>query len=184
MVKFLDESTCQIILESVSINSDYHLFHCDFYAIDNSVWLAALVDSPQNDFAHLRPLCYPDVDVVIICYSVVNIDSYEHVKTDWIKEVRKHCPGAPVVLVGTQVDKRDDPIVVKELKSKGKRPLTRSDGNKLLALTKATCYVECSAFTQFNVKNAFDEAIAAALELSSSSGKRSSQSVAQKCTIL
>ena len=122
--------------------------------------------------------------MVLICYSVVNIDSYEHVKTEWIKEVRRHCPGAPVVLVGTQVDKREDPIVLKELKSKGKRPLSKSDGNKLLALTKATCYVECSALTQFNVKNAFDEAIAAALELSSSSGKRTTQCVSTKCTIL
>lgn len=138
----------------------------------------------QDDFSHLRPLCYPDVDVAIVCYSIANPDSYENVKTKWIKEVRRHCPGVPVVLVGTQVDKREDPVTLKELKSKGKRPMSRSDGNKLLSQIKATCYVECSALTQLNIKNAFDEAIAAALELSSSSGKRSTQCMKPGCTIL
>ena len=89
-----------------------------------------------------------------------------------------------MILVGTQADKREDPVTLKALKSKGKRPMSRSDGNKLLSQIKATCYVECSALTQCNIKNAFDEAIAAALELSSS-GKHTTQCISKAgCTIL
>lgn len=139
----------------------------------------------QDDFSHLRPLCYPDVDVVIVCFSTVDPESYENIKSKWAKEVRRHCPGVPIILVGTKVDRREDPFTLKDLKSKGRRPIWRSDGNKLLSQIKGTCYVECSALTQLNIKNAFDEAIAAALELSSSgSGKRLTHCVKRGCTIL
>jgi len=84
------------------------------------------------------------------------------------KEIRRNCPGVPIIIVGTQVDKRHDSQVVKLLKSQGKRPLSKADGNKLASQCRATCYVECSALTQHNVKDTFDEAIAAALELNSS----------------
>ena len=137
----------------------------------------------QDDFAHIRPLCYPQLDVALICFSVVDSLSYENVKAKWIKEIRRHCPGVPIVLVGTQVDLRENMAFVKELKARGGRTISRSDGNKLVSQLKATCYVECSALTHFNVKNAFDEAIAAALELSSSSRKNTTQ-CATGCTIL
>lgn len=122
--------------------------------------------------------------MAIICYSIADPDSYENVKTKWIKEVRRHCPGVPVILVGTKADKREDPVTLKELKCKGKRPMSRSDGNKLLSQIKGACYVECSALTQLNIKTAFDEAIAAGLELSSSSGKRATRCISNGCTIL
>ena len=133
----------------------------------------------QDEFAHFRPLCYPQLDAVLVCFSVVDSLSYENVKTKWCKEVRRHCPGVPIILVGTQVDKREDSAFTKELKSRGLRTVSRSDGVKLASLMKAVTYVECSALRQLNVKGAFDEAIAAALELGSRSKKRQSS-----CTIL
>lgn len=136
----------------------------------------------QDEFAHLRPLCYPQLDAVIICFSVVDSASYENIKTKWCKEVRRHCPGVPIVLVGTQIDKREDSSFTKELKSRGLRTVSRSDGLKLASLIRATTYVECSALRQLNVKNAFDEAIAAALELGNGSRKKSPQCTG--CTIL
>ena len=139
--------------------------------------------SGQEDFSHLRPLCYPNLDAVLICFSVVDFASYENIKTRWSKEIKRHCPGVPVILVGTQIDKREDSAVTKELKSRGLKTLSRSDGIKLASLIKATTYVECSALRKLNVKNAFDEAIAAALELGSSSRKKSPQCVGG-CTIL
>lgn len=108
--------------------------------------------------------------------------SYENVKTKWVKEIRRHCPGVPIVIVGTQVDKRENPAVIKELKSHGQRTISTSDGHKLATQCRAACYVECSALTHLNVKNAFDEAIAAALELNTASGKHTPQCTG--CTIL
>lgn len=118
-----------------------------------------------------------------MCFSVADSASYESIKSKWCKEVRRHCPGVPIILVGTQIDKREDPVITKELKSKGLRTVSRSDGIKLASLIRASTYVECSALRQLNVKNAFDEAIAAALELGNGSRKKSPQCVGG-CTIL
>ena len=136
----------------------------------------------QDDFAHLRPLCYPQADVAIICFSVVDQASFESAKTKWVKELERYCPGVPVVVIGTQTDMRENPIVLKELKAQGIRPITKSEGNKFAAHISAA-YVECSALTQQNIKCAFDEAIATALELNTSSRKRTPH-CHKPCTIL
>ena len=136
----------------------------------------------QDDFAHLRPLCYPQVDVALICYSVVDHTSFDNVRSKWVREVHRHCPGVPIILVGTQTDRRIDSSEIKRLKSQGKRPLTKADGNKLASQCKATCYLECSALTQQNVKHTFDEAIATGLELNNRGSKHTPQ--CSGCTIL
>ena len=138
--------------------------------------------SSQDDFAHLRPLCYPQVDVALICYSVVDHASFDSVKSKWMREVHRHCPGVPIILVGTQTDQRVDTTVIKRLKSQGKKPLTKADGNKLASQCKAACYLECSALTQQNVKQTFDEAIATGLEMNNGSSKHTPQCAG--CTIL
>ena len=138
----------------------------------------------QDDFAHLRPLCYPQVDVAIVCFSVTNPTSFDNVRSKWIKEVRQHCPGVPIVIVGMQIDRRDDQSVLRDLKSKGKRPVTKSDGSKLAAQCKAVTYVECSALMSYNIKGAFDEAVAAALEMNSTPACVTPRCSPGKCAIL
>eukprot|EP00731_Ephydatia_muelleri_P028260 Em0019g1133a len=134
----------------------------------------------QDDFAHLRPLCYPQLDVALICFSLVDYDSFESVKTKWIKEIKRHCPATPIVLVGTQSDKRDNPAALKALKAEGKKFIAKSEGQRLATQIRASSYIECSALTQFNVKGTFDEAIAAALELN----LKSRPQCISACTIL
>ena len=138
--------------------------------------------SGQDDFSHLRPLCYPQVDVALICFSVADYTSFENVKQMWVKEIRRHCPGIPIIVVGTQVDKRQEKSTLprERGKSLGKKTVSQLEGQKLAAQCKALSYVECSALTQTNIKAAFDEAIGAALELKSSKSKQPQAG----CTIL
>ena len=60
----------------------------------------------QEDFDKLRPLAYPLTDVFLVCYCVCNFTSYKNIKEKWVPEIREHCPDAPIVLVGTQIDRR------------------------------------------------------------------------------
>ena len=138
--------------------------------------------SGQDDFSHLRPLCYPQADVALICFSVADYTSFEHVKQMWVKEIKRHCPGVPIIVVGTQVDKRQEKATLPRdvSKSLGKKMVSRFEGQKMAIQCKALSYVECSSLTQTNIKAAFDEAIAAALELKSSKGKPAQAG----CTIL
>ena len=121
----------------------------------------------QDDFAHLRPLCYPKVDVILVCFSVVNKKSFENVKSKWLQELKRQCPTKPFVLVGTQVDKRDNPIVLSQLRKTKQKPVSKQEGQKLAHHCRAASYIECSALTQLNLREVFDEGIIAALDLNS-----------------
>jgi len=68
------------------------------------------------------------------------------------------------LIVGTQIDLRDDPTVVEKLSRQKMRPVTAEQGERLAKEIGAVKYVECSALTQKGLKNVFDEAIVAALE--------------------
>jgi cell division control protein 42 len=118
----------------------------------------------QEDYDRLRPLSYPQTDVFLVCFSVVAPASFENVKEKWVPEITHHCPKTPYLLVGTQVDLRDDPATIEKLVKTRQKASTSEGGDKLASAMKAVKYVECSALTQKGLKNVFDEAILAALE--------------------
>ncbi len=82
----------------------------------------------------------------------------------WVPEITHHCPKTPFLLVGTQIDLRDDAATLEKLSKVKQRPITVDNGEKLQRELRAVKYVECSALTQKGLKNVFDEAILAALE--------------------
>ena len=82
----------------------------------------------------------------------------------WVPEITHHCPKTPFLLVGLEIDLREDPVIIENLKKVKQKPVTFEEGEKLARELRAVKYVECSAFTQKGLKNVFDEAILAALE--------------------
>jgi small GTP-binding protein len=69
----------------------------------------------QEDYDRLRPLSYPMTDVFLVCFSVVSPTSYENVSAKWVPELRHHAPAAPIILVGTKTDLREDPVIVSRI---------------------------------------------------------------------
>lgn len=114
-------------------------------------------DTGQEDYDRLRPLSYPQTDVFLVCFSVTSPASFENVKEKWFPEVHHHCPGVPCLIVGTQIDLRDDPQVLEKLARQKQRPVTPEQGERLARELGAVKYVECSALTQKGLKNVFDE---------------------------
>ncbi|KAK2509115.1 hypothetical protein MC885_006313, partial [Smutsia gigantea] len=104
-----------------------------------------------EDYDRLRPLSYPMTDVFLICFSVVNPASFQNVKEEWVPELKEYAPNVPFLLIGTQIDLRDDPKTLARLNDMKEKPIG------------ACCYVECSALTQKGLKTVFDEAIIAIL---------------------
>jgi cell division control protein 42 len=115
----------------------------------------------QEDYDRLRPLSYPQTDVFLVCFSVTSPASFENVKEKWFPEVHHHCPGVPCLIVGTQIDLRDDSQVLEKLARQKQRPVATEMGDRLARELGAVKYVECSALTQKGLKNVFDEARAA-----------------------
>uniref|UniRef100_A0A803WCR3 Ras homolog family member J n=1 Tax=Ficedula albicollis TaxID=59894 RepID=A0A803WCR3_FICAL len=112
-----------------------------------------------EDYNQLRPLSYPNTDVFLICFSVVNPASYHNVQEEWVPELKVCMPNVPYVLIGTQIDLRDDPKTLARLLYMKEKPLTYEHGVKLAKEIGAQCYLECSALTQKGLKTVFDEAI-------------------------
>lgn len=44
----------------------------------------------QEDYDRLRPLSYPDTDVILMCFSVDSPDSLENIPEKWTPEVSDH----------------------------------------------------------------------------------------------
>ncbi|XP_075723399.1 rho-related GTP-binding protein RhoU-like isoform X2 [Rhipicephalus microplus] len=120
-----------------------------------------------DDFDSLRPLCYPNAAVLLLCFSVVCPTSFQNASQKWLPELRRHCPDAPIVLVGTQCDLRTDVKVLIELARYGEEPVPESAARHAAHRMGALAYVECSALTQKNLKEVFDTAIVAALRRNS-----------------
>lgn len=132
----------------------------------------------QEDYDRLRPLSYPQTDVFLVCFSIVNPHSYGNVRQKWHPEVRHHCPNTPIVLVGTKLDLREDKNTLDKLKTSKQSPVTPAQGYSLEKEINAVKYVECSALTQKGLKQVFDEAIKAVLEPKSKKPKK------ERCSLL
>jgi cell division control protein 42 len=65
-----------------------------------------------------------------------------------VPEITHHCAKTPFLLVGTQIDLRDDPAMTEKLAKNKQRPISFELGEKLAKELKAVKYVECSALTQ------------------------------------
>ncbi|MGH0146500.1 UNVERIFIED_CONTAM: hypothetical protein FKN15_031984 [Acipenser sinensis] len=73
----------------------------------------------------------PRSDVVVLCFSIANPNSLNHVKTMWHLEIKHFCPRTPVILVGCQLDLRYADL---EAVNRARRPLARSFYTKLFLL--------------------------------------------------
>lgn len=60
----------------------------------------------QEDYANLRVLSFKNTNCFIVCFSVVDMVTFNNVKASWIPEVRQEEPGAKILLVGTKSDLR------------------------------------------------------------------------------
>lgn len=99
----------------------------------------------QEEYDRLRPLSYPDADLIVICFAIDNLVSLQNIKDMWYPEVNHFCPGVPVLLVGTKADL--------ELDIDPDLPI------QLATEINAIGYIQCSAKTMFNVATVFNFAL-------------------------
>ena len=54
-----------------------------FFQVELALWDTA----GQEDYDRLRPLSYPDTDVILMCFSIDSPDSLENIPEKWTPEV-------------------------------------------------------------------------------------------------
>ncbi|OBZ91178.1 Ras-like GTP-binding protein Rho1 [Choanephora cucurbitarum] len=108
-----------------------------------SVELALWDTAGQEDYDRLRPLSYFETDVIMICYAVDNINSFQNVRDKWLPEIKHFCGNnVSLVLVGLKTD----------LRSESRSTVSHQQGLKLAKEIGAK-YGECSAKTNEHVQD-------------------------------
>lgn len=146
------------------------------------VELALWDTAGQEDYDRLRPLSYPDTDVIVLCFAVDNRKSFDNIHDKWAAEVSHFCgPNIPKILVAMKADLRAQPHLPIPLVSK-------EEGQQLARKIGAYKYIECSAKYNENVEPIFQEAVRGAWEAekkrgSSAGKKRGSTFKSSRCNI-
>ncbi|XP_041669207.1 rho-related GTP-binding protein RhoV-like [Cheilinus undulatus] len=160
-------------------NSEYRQTAFDVFTglvyVNGNPTRIKLIDTAgQEEFGHLRSLCYAHVDVFILCFSLVNPVSFNNVTSRWIPQIRAGNKTSPIILVGTQSDLRHNADVLIHLDQfMNTKPVHSRRAGRLAHRIRAQDYVECSALTQHNLKDVFDSAISAAIKHKLTGGVKS-----------
>jgi small GTP-binding protein len=161
--------TCLLIVFSknsfpeVYVPTVFENYVADITVEDKKIELALWDTAGQEDYDRLRPLSYPDTNVLLICFSIDSPDSLENVPEKWIPEVKHFCVDIPFVLVGCKKDLRTDPGTISELKKMHLAPVTTEHGQQVADNIQAYAYIECSAKSKDNVMEVFETATRAAM---------------------
>uniref|UniRef100_A0A7I4YSQ8 Ras domain containing protein n=1 Tax=Haemonchus contortus TaxID=6289 RepID=A0A7I4YSQ8_HAECO len=125
--------------------------------IDNSNYTVNLFDTAgQEDYVHLRCLSYPNTDVFLLCFSLVDPKSLDVCQTVWLPEIRKYAgDNVPVLLIGTKEDLMDS--------SHEKQRVTFDTARRAAHEMGCIKFLPCSALTHRGLKQVFDEALLVAI---------------------
>ena len=141
-----------------------------------------------EDYHRLRPLCYPNTSVFLVCFSVDRPASFKSVEEALVPEIKHHCPNTPFLILATKVDLRADRATLDKLAKKQEEPVSKDElvskeeGERIAESVKAAKYLECSALTGEGVKNVFDEAVFHHLEAVKKRG--AFKKVKKRCFVL
>lgn len=151
-----------------------------------TVELALWDTAGQEEYDRLRPLSYPETDLLFVCFAIDCPVSLENVMdkvsemllmiefepqrkekrrrrrplrgTQWYPEVLHFCPTTPIILVGLKSDLRSKRTCIELLKTQGLTPVTPEQGQAVAQRMGAT-YVECSSKEMRGVDEVFELAV-------------------------
>jgi len=115
--------------------------------------------SGTEDYARLRPLSYPGVNVVLMCFGIDAPDGFLNITHTWTKEARHFVSNIPFVLVGCRSELRNDKTTISSLRKAGEHPVRFDEAQALAQRIGASAYLECSAATGDGVPAVFEEAV-------------------------
>ncbi|EFW18307.1 Rho GTPase [Coccidioides posadasii str. Silveira] len=133
-----------------------------------TVELALWDTAGQEEYDRLRPLSYPETDLLFVCFAIDCPVSLENVMDKWYPEVLHFCPTTPLILVGLKSDLRTKRTCIELLKSQGLTPVTPEQG-QAVAQRMGALYVECSSKEMRGVDEVFELAVNTAVGIQESS---------------
>lgn len=104
----------------------------------------------QQDYEGLRVFTYAQSDVIVVCFSAADRDSFKNVSDFWVREIRSYVgKDRPIVLVATQTDLRTNDATC----------VSHQEGVNLANKIDAKVYVETAANDTASVEKLFQEVV-------------------------
>ncbi|KJZ75068.1 GTP-binding protein rhoC [Hirsutella minnesotensis 3608] len=123
-----------------------------------TVELALWDTAGQEEYDRLRPLSYPETDLIFVCFAIDCPNSLDNVLDKWYPEVLHFCPYTPLILVALKSDLRYKKSCIDMLKTQGLTPVTTEQG-MAVAEKMGAQYMECSSKEMRGVDEIFERAI-------------------------
>ncbi|XP_065664846.1 ras-like GTP-binding protein Rho1 [Hydra vulgaris] len=156
---------------TIYVPTVFNNYVADIEVDSKQVELALYDTAGQEDFDRLRPLSYQNMDVILLCFSIGSPNSFENILKKWIPEMKHFCPNVPFVLVGVKKDLRNDSNTIYELAKMKQEPVKIEQGCELAEKINAFSYLECSAKLKDGVREVFETATRAALQVKKKEAK-------------
>ena len=100
--------------------------------------------SGNEEYDRLRPLSYPQTQIVLLCFSLDNPASLDSIASKWKQEVEHFIPETPCILVGLKSDSiLEESIAPKKLQ-------------QIVTTAEAKRYFECSNLTGKGIRDLID----------------------------
>lgn len=81
-----------------------NIYH--YLTLDNTQYQLHISDTSGSlEYYDLRKKMYFQVDIIILCFAVNNIDSFQHIESQWLPELHNSIK-IPKLLVGLKIDTR------------------------------------------------------------------------------
>ncbi|XP_061441491.1 rho-related GTP-binding protein RhoH [Rhineura floridana] len=151
LLRFTSETFPDAYRPTVYENTGVEVF-LDGVQVSLGLWDTAGSDS----FKGIRPLSYQQADVILMCYSVANQNSFLSLRNKWVTEIRTHLPRIPILVVATQIDQR-------ETGPHSAACISPLLGKQLAKDLRAKGYVECSSLINRGVQQVFECAVRTAV---------------------
>ena len=160
-----------------------YISHTTHQPTGKTVELALWDTAGQEEYDRLRPLSYPETDLLFVCFAIDCPNSLENVMdkvcrfsiehfhishalspdksnghAQWYPEVLHFCPTTPLILVGLKSDLRTKRSCIDLLKVQGLTPVTPEQG-QAVARRMGAMYVECSSKETDGVDEVFELAV-------------------------
>eukprot|EP00808_Paulinella_micropora_P027277 g19804.t1 len=129
--------------------------------INLDLWDTFGAEDPRS---RLLSMILPRTDVFIIGFAISNRTSFQNVSNRWYPLL--HSRGyvdVPIVLCGTGLELRGDPMEEAKLASEGTILVTSQEGQNMAETIHAFSYVEASVVTREGIKEVIQDAVLAAL---------------------
>ena len=113
----------------------------------------------QHEYSKLCTASYSKSRVIILCYSVIDRQSFERITSFWIPEIRKNIrKSVPIVLTATHTDLRNDKSIKRCIKV-----VSSAEGKQLADSIGAKGFFEISRSEVIQTNGIFECAVRAVI---------------------